>query len=297
MKGGRLVGLTFNSLKMENLGICIFDEIRFLVLPCGVFWFNFVADHINQLSISDSHGEHSKAQTLGILLWYPRQNSYLGPLSRVFEHGNCVENIKPVSVHPLPLKDDYRPKEETILESAHNSPDLSTSSPSKEHLFQQFPGLFLFQLFPGNFICFHPFEGREIKRRKRHRRKHVENQEPCTMRGVYYKNRKWQAAIKVDKKQIHLGTVSSEEEAARLYDRAAFMCGREPNFELSEEEKQELGKYKWDEFLAITRSAITNKKGQRRIRIGSRRKAQNNDSDDEDGDCSFSASEDETLAP
>lgn len=37
------------------------------------------------------------------------------------------------------------------------------------------------------------------------------------------------------------------------------MCGREPNFELSEEEKQELRKFNWDEFLAITRSAITNK--------------------------------------
>lgn len=41
--------------------------------------------------------------------------------------------------------------------------------------------------------------------------------------------------------------------------RAAFMCGREPNFELSEGEKQELRKFKWDEFLAITRSAINNK--------------------------------------
>ena len=39
------------------------------------------------------------------------------------------------------------------------------------------------------------------------------------MRGVYFKNMKWQAAIKVDKKQIHLGTVGSQEEAARLYDR------------------------------------------------------------------------------
>ena len=37
------------------------------------------------------------------------------------------------------------------------------------------------------------------------------------------------------------------------------MCGREPNFELSEEEKQELRKFKWEEFLAITRHAITSK--------------------------------------
>ncbi|RZS13239.1 hypothetical protein BHM03_00044798, partial [Ensete ventricosum] len=41
--------------------------------------------------------------------------------------------------------------------------------------------------------------------------------------------------------------------------RAAFLCGREPNFELSEEEKQELRQYKWDEFLEKTRSAINDK--------------------------------------
>lgn len=116
------------------------------------------------------------------------------------------------------------------------------------------------------------------------------------MRGVYFKNMKWQAAIKVDKKQIHLGTVGSQEEAARLYDRAAFMCGREPNFELSEEEKQELRKFKWDEFLAITRSAINNKKHKRRNGDGLQKKSeptlQNGDWDDKQGVNSFSASED-----
>ncbi|XP_076901374.1 ethylene-responsive transcription factor-like protein At4g13040 [Bidens hawaiensis] len=85
------------------------------------------------------------------------------------------------------------------------------------------------------------------------------------MRGVYFKNMKWQAAIKVDKKQIHLGTVGSQEEAARLYDRAAFLCGREPNFELTVEEKDELSKLSWDDFLAMTRTAINSKKIQRRI--------------------------------
>ncbi|PRQ43856.1 putative AP2-like ethylene-responsive transcription factor [Rosa chinensis] len=40
---------------------------------------------------------------------------------------------------------------------------------------------------------------------------------------------------------------------------AAFMCGREPNFELLEEEKQELMKFKWDEFLAMTHHSINNK--------------------------------------
>lgn len=37
------------------------------------------------------------------------------------------------------------------------------------------------------------------------------------------------------------------------------MCGREPNFELPEEEKQELRQFKWEEFLEMTRSAITHK--------------------------------------
>lgn len=117
------------------------------------------------------------------------------------------------------------------------------------------------------------------------------------MRGVYFKNMKWQAAIKVDKKQIHLGTVGSQEEAARLYDRAAFMCGREPNFELSEEEKQELRKFKWDEFLAITRSAINNKKHKRRIGAGLQKRSEttlqeDGDWDAKDGLNGFSASED-----
>jgi hypothetical protein len=79
------------------------------------------------------------------------------------------------------------------------------------------------------------------------------------MRGVYFKNMKWQAAIKVEKKQVHLGTVGSQEEAARLYDRAAYMCGREPNFELSEEDKLELQGFQWDEFLELTRKSILNK--------------------------------------
>lgn len=37
------------------------------------------------------------------------------------------------------------------------------------------------------------------------------------------------------------------------------MCGREPNFELSEEEKKELRKLNWEEFLAMIRHAITHK--------------------------------------
>lgn len=138
-----------------------------------------------------------------------------------------------------------------------------------------------------------------IKRRKRHRRKHFQNQEPCLMRGVYFKNMKWQAAIKVDKKQIHLGTVGSQEEAARLYDRAAFMCGREPNFELPEEEKQELRQFKWAEFLAMTRHAITHKKHRRRVGAEPEKNSEplplENDDDDSDPkqeDDDLSGSED-----
>jgi len=78
-----------------------------------------------------------------------------------------------------------------------------------------------------------------------------------------------------EKKQIHLGTVGSQEEAAHLYDRAAFMCGREPNFELSEEEKQELSRFNWEQFLEITRNAITSKKHQKKLEAGLRKKQLN----------------------
>lgn len=206
------------------------------------------------------------------------QNCFLDPLPLSSENGHtsesCVDNTKPISVHPVPLNDIDLPKDKTASETGPSLSKVSASSPLKEEPFQPFP---------------------EFKRRKRHRRKHVENQEQCIMRGVYFKNMKWQAAIKVDKKQIHLGTVGSQEEAARLYDRAAFMCGREPNFELSEEEKQELMKFKWEEFLAVTRSAITSKKSQRRTGPGLRGKSQNNDWDGEQGRNGFSASEDDPL--
>ncbi|KAL3615956.1 hypothetical protein CASFOL_040250 [Castilleja foliolosa] len=194
------------------------------------------------------------------------RNSLLAQLPWVNTLQSSVENPKSLSVHPLPFNDSYKPKEEATLETGPGSSNGSASSLSKENTVNHFP---------------------EIKRRKRHRRKHIENQEPCIMRGVYFKNLKWQAAIKVEKKQIHLGTVGTQEEAARLYDRAAFMCGREPNFELSEEDKHELRKFSWDEFLAITRSAINSKKSVRRGG-SSRRKQEDN---------GFSASEDDTLAP
>lgn len=180
-------------------------------------------------------------------------------LSTSSENVTAVESpnqsVKSVLVHPFLPIDANEQKQVDISEAYPSSFSVSGSSSLKEEpAIQQFP-------VPG------------VKRRKRHRRKHVEDQEPCTMRGVYFKNMKWQAAIKVDKKQIHLGTVGSQEEAAHLYDRAAFMCGREPNFELSEEEKQELRQFKWEEFLEMTRNAITSKKHQRRLGSGPRRKA------------------------
>ncbi|KAI7986360.1 hypothetical protein LOK49_LG14G00634 [Camellia lanceoleosa] len=87
----------------------------------------------------------------------------------------------------------------TISKVSPGSLNVSGSSSSNEQHNQQYP-------VP------------EAKRRKQHQRKHFENQEPCLMRDVYLTNMKWQAAIKVDKKQIHLGTVGSQEAAAHLYD-------------------------------------------------------------------------------
>ncbi|RAL42252.1 hypothetical protein DM860_012035 [Cuscuta australis] len=162
--------------------------------------------------------------------------------------GNFVQNTKPNIVYPLPSNDLDQPKEET---ATPGSSSLPASPPSKDQENQKFS---------------------EVKRRKRQKRKQIDSPEPCLMRGVYFKNMKWQAAIKVDKKQIHLGTVGSQEEAARLYDRAAFMCGREPNFEIPEEEKEKLRKLDWEEFLAVTRSAITSKKTRRRVGIGAARR-------------------------
>ncbi|XP_078434867.1 integrase-type DNA-binding superfamily protein [Wolffia australiana] len=157
-------------------------------------------------------------------------------------------NVKSISEHPEASTDSNDHKEVDISEAVPAPFSASSASSIKAE-----PAL---------------DEHQGVKRRKRHRRKHVENQEPCAMRGVYFKNMKWQAAIKVDKKQIHLGTVGSQEEAARLYDRAAFMCGREPNFDLSEDEKRELRQFKWEEFLEITRQAISFKSQMQSIRGG-----------------------------
>lgn len=215
------------------------------------------------------------------------KNSIPVELPGPFEGSNNVENlnknVKPFSIHPMPSLTSNHEKPENISETNFGASTVTASSSPKDETNNYFPG-------------------KEIKRRRRHRRKHYEDQEPCIMRGVYFKNLKWQAAIKVDKKQIHLGTVGSQEEAARLYDRAAFLCGREPNFELSEKEKQELSHYKWDEFLLMTRNAISSKKHQRRTGAGRRKKSgtesQGSDMETERGACgSSSMSDDGEMEP
>lgn len=187
----------------------------------------------------------------------PGTNTYLVQLARLNETcevaHRSIENAKLNFGRPMFLNDSGGQKQ--VLEPSLGSSNVSGCSSSKESKQQN--------------------SGHEIKRRKRQRRKQFDNQEPCLMRGVYFKNMKWQAAIKVEKKQIHLGTVGSQEEAAHLYDRAAFMCGREPNFELSEEEKQELGRFNWEQFLELTRNAITSKKHQKKLEAGLRKKQLN----------------------
>ncbi|KMS97109.1 hypothetical protein BVRB_7g178910 [Beta vulgaris subsp. vulgaris] len=227
------------------------------------------------------------------------QNSFLAPLPLLLKNGNAPAEdatrcSNPGSVHPIPLDDlnISHPQEvndpsreigsSNVSDSSNsydqrnqpNQPNISGSTSSKE-LYGQ------------------PITELEVKRRKQHRRRRINNQEQYVLTGVYFKNMKWQAAIKVDKKQIHLGTVSSQEEAARLYDRAAFMCGREPNFELSEEEKQQLRKLKWNEFLAMTRSAINSKRTRRGNVTGKGAPSvQNSDWEGEHGVKGFSASDD-----
>lgn len=215
------------------------------------------------------------------------KSSFVAPLPRTSENGNAPENsnqnIRPINLHPSSL-DNVNLQQGIAIEKGPASSNVSGASSPEQQCYKQKE-----QHFPS-------FSGLPIKRRKRHRRKQIQNQEPCLMRGVYFKNMKWQAAIKVDKKQIHLGTVGSQEEAARLYDRAAFMCGREPNFELSEEEKQELRQFKWDEFLAFTRRSITHKKYKRRVGVGSNKRSESpleedGDWDSKQGVNGFSASE------
>ncbi|KAF7825826.1 ethylene-responsive transcription factor-like protein [Senna tora] len=183
-------------------------------------------------------------------------SSFVTPLPLYCENltasEDSTQHTEPKVAHPVVSDDGIN----IIAKEEPTSSNISGSSSSKEQRSQKFTDLNSTDAdMLSDLTCHVP----PIKRRKPHRRKNSHNQDTCLMRGVYFKNMKWQAAIKVDKKQIHLGTVGSQEEAAHLYDRAAFMCGREPNFKLSEEEKGELSKLQWDEFLALTRQSITSK--------------------------------------
>ncbi|XP_022967326.1 ethylene-responsive transcription factor-like protein At4g13040 isoform X1 [Cucurbita maxima] len=171
------------------------------------------------------------------------KGSFVAPVSKFSEDLTTEDHVYGtdfISVHPVCSDKVNKIKENPVARIEPEPSGVSVLDTSKEKNDE-------------------PVADPPVKRRKRHRRKQFLD-EPFLMRGVYFKNMKWQAAIKVDKKQIHLGTVGSQEEAAHLYDRAAFMCGREPNFDLPEAEKQELRRFNWDEFLAMTRRAITNRK-------------------------------------
>nr|XP_024372920.1 uncharacterized protein LOC112281025 isoform X4 [Physcomitrium patens] len=75
----------------------------------------------------------------------------------------------------------------------------------------------------------------------------------CLLRGVkttHNKNKKFIATITVKGQQIGLGKCCSEEEAGRLYDRAAFVIGRKTNNELPDDMKEELKGISWDDFIA-----------------------------------------------
>eukprot|EP00850_Spirogloea_muscicola_P016231 SM000130S27118 [mRNA] locus=s130:282815:287260:- [translate_table: standard] len=70
------------------------------------------------------------------------------------------------------------------------------------------------------------------------------------LRGVSDKYGKWQASIKVGSKKIHLGMAATSLDAAKLYDRAAFVLQRTTNFPLSNADKEELSQRTWESHLA-----------------------------------------------
>eukprot|EP00850_Spirogloea_muscicola_P014076 SM000098S25156 [mRNA] locus=s98:443722:447093:- [translate_table: standard] len=70
------------------------------------------------------------------------------------------------------------------------------------------------------------------------------------LQGVSEKYGKWQASIKVGSKKVHLGTAATSLDAAKLYDRAAFVLQRMTNFSLSDADKEELSQRTWESHLA-----------------------------------------------
>ncbi|XP_031745209.1 ethylene-responsive transcription factor-like protein At4g13040 isoform X2 [Cucumis sativus] len=133
------------------------------------------------------------------------KSSFVAPLPKFSDHETATENPSPsnilITLHPK-SSDDVNIKDRSSIVNMESSFRNALEWTSLNEQSNQ------------------PISGHPLKHRKRHRRKNSHNQELSIMRGVYFKNMKWQAAIKVDKKQIHLGTFGSQEEAAHLYDRA-----------------------------------------------------------------------------
>ena len=58
---------------------------------------------------------------------------------------------------------------------------------------------------------------------------------------------------------LEIDLIVASKSALFVYCRAAYLCGREPNFELTEAEKQELQLLQWEDFLEQTRQSILSK--------------------------------------
>ncbi|CAK9868616.1 unnamed protein product [Sphagnum jensenii] len=93
--------------------------------------------------------------------------------------------------------------------------------------------------------------GTQPKKSQLQQRKPQEDieEQPLPQGVVLTKKKLYKASIMVNGKNHNLGIRKTQEEAAHLYDRAAYVCGRETNAELPQGEKQELEGLLWEEFL------------------------------------------------
>jgi hypothetical protein len=93
--------------------------------------------------------------------------------------------------------------------------------------------------------------GTQPKKSQLQQRKPQEDieEQPLPQGVVLTKKKLYKASIMVNGKNHNLGVRKTQEEAAHLYDRAAYVCGRETNAELPQGEKQELEGLLWEEFL------------------------------------------------
>ncbi|KAF2284535.1 hypothetical protein GH714_026203 [Hevea brasiliensis] len=228
------------------------------------------------------------------------RSSFLTPLPRFFDNGiaplSSTQNARSVSVHPLPADDVKQPGEKTVSKVGAGSSNVSASSSSKEQQSQPYPE----ENGCGTIMKMIKIYVKMVELVTTISMIHFQIK---VMSSFHNNPNEWGLGKLVLQSKVgnQLNAESDTEKACSKpgtmpNERAAFMCGREPNFELSEEEKQELRKFKWDEFLAITRSAINSKKHKRRNGSGLQKRSepalQNGDWDDKQGVNSFSASED-----